>query len=210
MEFNLDLPPPEEGEIVKEREAISDLLRKVHNRDMIVTSVLILVTSLVVALAVFWFTGSIKYAAISSAIYPVLSVVLHWVGVTGSTGFRSAALKMIELNNSLISLKPIPVDNADIPDLSSKYGKIHDYAAKVNELGREFVNAELAMFWEWDTSTQAKTAKARDYVHKARETYASDGTVKVKEAKAETKAEVESESEAIEGFVLDDEAGKTE
>ena len=204
MEFNLDLPPPEESEIIKEREAVTETLRRVHNRDMIVSSILILITSLMVALAVFWFSGSIKYAAISSAIYPVLSVVLHWAGVTGSTGFRSAALKMIELKNSLIALKTIAADNADIQDLSSKYAKIHDYAGKVNALGREFVNAELAMFWEWDTSTQAKTAKARDYVHKARETYESDGTVK------ETKVEAESESEAIEGFVLDDETGKTE
>ena len=199
MEFNLDLPPPEESEIIKEREAISGKHRKVHNRDLIVTSILILFTSAIVALAVFWFTGSMKYAAISSAVYPVLSVVLHWVGITGSTGFRSAALKMVELNNSLIGLKPIPADNTDIQELSSKYGKIHDYAAKVNALGREFVNAELAMFWEWDTSTQAKTAKARDYVHKARETFTSDGEVK----------ETEDESEAIEGFVLDDEPGKT-
>lgn len=202
MEFNLDQPPPEESEIIKEREALTDTLRKVHNRDLIVTSILIIVTSAIVALAVFWFTGSIKYAAISSAIYPILSVVLHWVGITGSTGFRSAALKMIELNNSLIALKPIPADNADIQELSSKYNKIHEYAGKVNALGRQFVNAELAMFWEWDTSTQAKTAKARDYVHKARETFTSDGRVK--------EIEAEAESEAIEGFVLDDEAGKAE
>jgi len=199
MEFNIDLPPPEENDIIREREVIRDKLRRVHNRDMIVTSVLILVTSGIVALAVYWFSNSIKYAAIASAIYPIISVVMHLVGVTGSTGFRSAALQMVELNNSLIALKPIPEDNHDVQELSSKYGNIADYVEKVKALGRNFVNAELAMFWEWDTSTQAKTARARDYVHKARESIVDE----------ENRKQTESESEAIEGFILDNDAEKT-
>lgn len=204
MEFNIKLPPPEESVIIRERELVSDRLRKVHNRDMIVTSILILVSSAIVALAVFWFTSSIKYAAIASAIYPVLSVILHLAGITGSTGFRSAALQMVELNNSLISLKPIPEGNTDIQELSSKYKTIAAYVDKVNSLGREFVNAELAMFWEWDASTGAKTARARDYVNKARGTIVSEGM------QEEDKAAGEDESEVIEGFVLDDENEKSE
>lgn len=199
MEFNLELPPPDESEIIREREAVTEKLRKVHQRDMIVTSVLVLVTSAIVALAVFWFSGSIKYAAIASAIYPILSVVLHLVGVTGNTGFRSAALQMIELNNSLIALKPIAGENADIQELSSKYQKIADYVDKVKALGRDFVNAELAMFWEWDTSTQAKTARARDYVHKARESIVTE----------ENGNNRETDDEVIEGFVLDDDGEKS-
>lgn len=199
MEFNIDLPPPEENDIIREREVVTEKLRKVHNRDLIVTSILVLVTSTIVALAVFWFSGSIKYAAIASAIYPIISVVLHLVGVTGSTGFRSAALQMVELNNSLIALKPIPGGNADIQDLSSKYESISEYVAKVEALGRDFVNAELAMFWEWDTSTQAKTARARDYVHKARESIVAE----------ENGKEKKNDDEAIEGFVLDDDGEKS-
>ena len=190
MEFNLELPPPAESDIIREREVVSEELRKVHKRDLILTSILILVTSAIVALAVFWFTASITYA--------ILSVVLHYVGITGNTGFRSAALQMVELKNSLIALKPIPEDNADIQELSSKYTKIADYVDRVKELGRDFVNAELAMFWEWDTSTQAKTARARDYVHKAREIIESE----------EAEKDSVEEGESIEGFVLDDEGEK--
>lgn len=200
MEFNLDLSPPEESEIIREREELSEKLRKVHNQDLIITSIIVLVTSAVVAFAVFWFTGRIKYAAMASAIYPILSVLLHWLGITGNTGFRSAALKMVELNNSLIALKPISADNADIKELSSKYEKVAGYADKVKESGRDFVNAELAMFWEWDTSTQAKTARARDYVNRA----AKEGVEHVEDRKTENGDEV------IEGFVLDEEGEKPE
>ena len=201
MEFNLDLSPPEESEIIREREEISDKYRKVHNQDLVITAIIVLVTSAVLAFAVFWFTGSMKYAAIASAIYPVLSIVLHWVGVTGNTGFRSAALKMAELNNSLIALKPISGDNADIKELSSKYEKVAGYADKVKESGRDFVNAELAMFWEWDTSTQAKTARARDYVNRA----AKESVEHVEHKETETGSD-----EVIEGFVLDEEGEKPE
>ena len=201
MEFNLDKSPPDESEIIREREEFADKLRKVHNRDLIVTSIIVLVTSSVVAFAVFWVTGSIKYAAISSAIYPILSVVFHWVGITGNTGFRSAALKMAELNNSLIALKPITGDNADIQELSSRYEKVANYVDKVEMLGRDFVNAELAMFWEWDTSTQAKTARARDYVNRA----AKESVEHVEHKETETGSD-----EVIEGFVLDEEGEKPE
>lgn len=197
MEFNLDVSPPGESEIIREREELTDKLRKVHNQDLILTSIIVLVTSAVVAFAVFWFTGSMKYAAMASAIYPILSVLLHWVGITGNTGFRSAAQKMVELNNSLIALKPLSSDNADIQELTAKYEKVAEYADQVKKSGRDFVNAELAMFWEWDTSTQAKTARARDYVNRA----AREGV---------EHNETETDSEVIEGFVLDGEGEKPE
>lgn len=63
---------------------------------------------------------------------------------------------------------------------------------KVRELGRDIVNGELAMFWEWDTSTQAKAAKARGYVNQAKRSIESENK--------------ESASVEIEGFKLDGES----
>ena len=168
MEFRIDLPPPLLDDIVRERDLLRAKIRHIRNRDLLVTSVLILLASIIIALAVYWLTDSLKYAAISAVIYPSLSVVLNVLGITTNTGFRSAALQMIELNNNLIALKSISEDNTDIKNLCTKYKEIAVYADKVKEMGRDFINGELAMFWEWDSSTGAKTARARSYVNRAK------------------------------------------
>ena len=43
------------------------------------------------------------------------------------------------------------------------------YNKKLLEQDRETVNAELAMYWEFDSSTMANTARGRDLINKARE-----------------------------------------
>ena len=173
MEFRIDQPPPANDEIIRERQLLSAKIRHIKNRDLILTSILILFASIIIALAVYWLTDNLKYAAISAVIYPALSVVLNVLGITTNIGFRSAALQMIELNNTLIALKSIPEDNIDIRNLSTKYKEIAAYADKVKDMGRYFINGELAMFWEWDSSTGAKTARARSYVNRAKKSMAN-------------------------------------
>lgn len=198
MDFNIDLPPPEEEEIAGEREQLTGRLNRVRRLDMIVTTIIVMVTSTLLAFAVYWFTNNIKYAAISAVVYPVISVVLSLFGITTNTGFRSAAREIIELNNNLISLKPVPGSNPDIDELSSKYEEIRNYVDRVREMGRDFVNGELAVFWAWDAGTQAEAVKARSFVDQARES--------IKGGKEEKKqAEREKRDDDIEGFVLDDE-----
>ncbi|MBF8268801.1 MAG: hypothetical protein HW386_510 [Gammaproteobacteria bacterium] len=185
MEFRIDLPPPLQDDIVRERDLLNTRIRQIRNRDLIVTSVLILMASIVIALAVYWLTNSLKYAAISAVIYPSLSVVLNVLGITTNTGFRSAALQLIELNNSLIALKPLSEDNIDVRNLSAKYKEIAAYTNKVKEIGRDFINGELAMFWEWDSSTGAKTARARSYVNRARKSIQQNADGDAEEAERE-------------------------
>ena len=173
MEFRLDQQPPPQDEIDREREQLNEKIGQIRHRDLIVTSVLILLVSISIALAVYWATNSLKYAAIAAVIYPVISVLLNVFGITTNIGFRSNALQLIELNNTLIALKPLAEDNSDIQTLSSKYKEIAAYADKVQALGRGFINGELAMFWEYDSSTGAKTARARSYVNRARKSMAN-------------------------------------
>jgi len=168
MEFRIDQSPPTQADIDKERELLTVGIGKIRNRDTIVTSVLVLLSSVVIAAVVYWITGNPKYAAIAAAIYPVISFIFHVLGITSNVGFRSAALRLIELNNSLIALKPLSKDNTDVKTLSAKYKEITAYTNKVQAMGRDFINGELAMFWEWDSSTGAKTARARSYVNRAR------------------------------------------
>ena len=198
MDFYIDAPPPTDDEIVRERDLLSEQIKGVKMKDMIVTAIIVIATSTVVAFAVYWLSDSVKYAAISASIYPLISVVLNLLGVTTNTGFRSATMQLIELNNNLINLKPVASDNPDIEDLRSKYPEIASYVDKVREMNRDFVNGELASFWEYDAGTQAKTARARNWVNKARKSREKAG-----------KQPVEKEQE-FDGFVLDDEQGETE
>ena len=184
MEFRIDQPPPTQENIDRERELLTVSIGKIRHRDTIVTSVLILMSSVVIATVVYWVTSNPKYAAIAAAIYPVISFIFHVLGVTSNVGFRSAALQLIELNNSLIALKPLSEDNTDIKTLSAKYKEIAAYTDKVLAMGREFINGELAMFWEWDSSTGAKTARARSYVNRARKSM-SNAVVEAEGGEAE-------------------------
>jgi hypothetical protein len=47
---------------------------------------------------------------------------------------------------------------------------VFEYHEKILEQNREPVNGELAMFWEFDSSTQANTARGRDLLNKAKDT----------------------------------------
>ena len=87
-----------------------------------------------------------------------------------AVGFRSAVLRMGELNYNLVALNPISNDSySDVKKLAEKYKQVEAYLNKVKELDREVVNGELAMFWEWDASTEAKTARTRAMLGKAKD-----------------------------------------
>jgi hypothetical protein len=49
---------------------------------------------------------------------------------------------------------------------------VYEYHEKILEQKRQPVNAELAMFWEFDTSTLANTARGRDLLNKAKDSVA--------------------------------------
>ena len=196
MDFYIDAPPPLQEDIDREKQLLDERIHSVKTKDMILTAIIVIFTSTVVALMVYWLTNSIKFAAISASIYPVISIVLNLFGITTNTGFRSATMRLIELNNSYISLKPVAGDNADIPDLAGKYKEIASYVEKVRASGRDFVNGELAMFWEFDAGTQAKTARARNWVNKAR------GSIDMEEGE-------QGQDDDTDGFVLDGEPEQT-
>lgn len=73
-----------------------------------------------------------------------------------------------------MALKPISKsDNDVILELSKKYNIVESYRKNIEELSRECVTGELAMFWEWDTSTKAKMGKAKDFVDRASQSVAT-------------------------------------
>ncbi len=120
--------------------------------------------------AVYWTTGNYYYAGGATAIFPALGTVLSVLGITKSAGFRSAAIKIADLKNELASLNPVSQhDMNDVEKLCRTHNCVAKYQDKVKNLGRSAVNGELAMYWEFDTSTMAKTAKGRDYLEKAKE-----------------------------------------
>ena len=144
-------------------------MKRIRAHDTVITFVLILVTSAVVSAVVYWVTGNVKYAAISASFFPIIGVLLSMTGLITVAGFRSAVLRMGELNYDLIALNPISKDSqSDIEKLSKKYKQVESYLKKVQELDRELVNGELAMFWEWDASTEAKTARKRAMLEEAK------------------------------------------
>ncbi len=174
MEFIIDKMPPAEDEIVREREYINKELKRIKTKDNIFTSILIIASSIILSLIVYWSTNNIKYAAMATVIFPVIGTLLSIFGVITVTGFRSIALTLVDLNYELVALKPISKsDNDVILELSKKYNVVESYSKKVEELGREFVTGELAMFWDWDTSTKAKVEKAKDFVDRAKQSVAT-------------------------------------
>jgi hypothetical protein len=46
---------------------------------------------------------------------------------------------------------------------------VESYCKKAEQLDREMVNGELAMFWDCDASTLAKQDKRKDFVDRARD-----------------------------------------
>lgn len=170
MNFALENTPPSHNMLESERSKVSAQIRLIAGRDTLITFILIILTSLVTGLIVFWSTGNIGYAGFSAAIFPILGLLLTLTGITRGAGFRSAALRLTDLKNDLIALSPVSADSMeDIEELCKKYPMVDTYQHQVKTSGRPPVNGELAMFWGFDASTQAKTARGRAYLDRARE-----------------------------------------
>ena len=170
MEFTIDKMPPTEDEIVREREYINKEIKRITTKDNIITSILIIASSIILSFIVYWSTNNIKYAALATIIFPVIGTLLSIFGVITVTGFRSFASTLIDLNHELVAVKQISKsDNDVILELSKKYNIVESYRKKVEELSREPVIGELAMFWEWDTNTKAKVEKAKDFIDRSRQ-----------------------------------------
>ncbi len=168
MEFTIEREPPTSEEILAEQQRLNELTRRIRTRDTVITFILILITSAVFAMVVYWSTDNIKYAAVAFSVFPTIGVVLGMAGLITAVGFRSNAMQVIELKNSLVALMPVGSDNEDsIRDLCRKYPQVEVYRRRVENMGRALVNGELAMFWEWDASTGAKQAKQRAYLNDA-------------------------------------------
>ena len=171
MNFIIDRAPPTEEEVLNERERIGRQIKRINTQDTVITFTLILISSTVLSFVTFSYTDNVKYAAIAFSIFPIIGVVAALAGVITVVGFRSNALRMIELRNDLIALNSISGDSmGDVGNLSEKYVQVDIYRRKVADMERALVNGELALFWEWDASTQAKTAKQRAYLENAKET----------------------------------------
>jgi hypothetical protein len=171
MNFNIENGPPALKVLEKKRDIIAGDIKHLTTRDTIVTFVILIVCSILLGLVVFWYTDSMKYAGISVAVFPVLGTVLSLLGITKSTGFRSAANRISELHSDLIELSPVlEKSTKDVETLCKRHMLIYEYHEKVLEQNREPVNGELAIFWEFDTSTLANTARGRDLLNKAKET----------------------------------------
>jgi hypothetical protein len=169
MKFNIDEAPPQPEEMDRERTRIRAEMKRLKRRDMIVTFAVILLFSAMASAAVYWGTDNVSYAAITGAVFPLVGAVLALSGIVSAAGFRSVALRMIELNHELIALVPISGDNREeVQKLVRKYPKVQGYVAQVEAIPRELVNGELALFWEWDATTSAKHERGRDFVEKAR------------------------------------------
>jgi len=171
MNFNIEDGPPAPEAVEKERDIIAAEIKHLTARDTIITFLIIIVCSVLLGFVVFWYTGSTKYAGISVAVFPVLGTVLSFLGITKSTGFRSAANRISELHSDLIELSPVLEKSVkDVETLCKRHMLVYEYHEKILEQKRETVNGELAMFWEFDTSTLANTARGRDLLDKAKDT----------------------------------------
>ncbi len=170
MNFALDSTPPSQDMLEAEKKAIGVQIRQISNRDTLITFILIIISSLMLGFIVYWSTGNIGYAGLAASVFPVLGLVLTLAGITKGAGFRSAALRLTDLKNELISLNPVSGDSIeDVETLGSKYSMIKSYQSQVEQIGRLPVNAELAIYWEFDASTLAKTARGRNFLDRARE-----------------------------------------
>ncbi|MGK0296811.1 MAG: hypothetical protein ACI9XC_000404 [Gammaproteobacteria bacterium] len=170
MIFNIDNTPPIDELLEKERIDLIDEIKRLTNRDTFITFLLILTSSSILGGIVFSYTESYQYAGISAAIFPILGTILSLAGITKNAGFRSAANKIGELKNELIGLNPVSEESfQDITTLCKRHKLVSGYQKLVAEQNRPPVNSELAMYWEFDTSTIAKTAKGREFLKKAKD-----------------------------------------
>lgn len=169
MNFAIDGVPPDADTIKEEKTQIAAEVKRIRRHDTVITFILILMMSTVLSAAVYWATDNVKYAAIAASILPAIGVVMGITGLITVAGFRSAVIRMGELNYNLVALNPISSDSySDIEKLAKKYKQVDAYLGRVKELGRDVVNGELAMFWEWDASTEAKTARKRAMLETAK------------------------------------------
>ena len=170
LEFSLEQTPPTVEMIEKERAKVRREMHGITKRDTIITFFLIILVSLLIGLIVYSATDNPMYAGISFAFLPLLAIILSFVGVTKAMGFRSAAIRLNDLKNDLIALNQVSEENfRDIERLCRQHRMVEAYQQAVIASGRSPINAELAMYWEFDSSTLAKTAKGRDFLEKARE-----------------------------------------
>jgi hypothetical protein len=173
MNFNIDNAPPGQDALDKERASITGEIKRLSTRDTLITITIIIFSSFLLGVIVYWSTDSFRIAGLSVAVFPVLGTILSLTGVTKAAGFRSAANSINELNNELVALNPVSEDSMqDIHTLSQRHNLVKAYQEKVVALGRPTVNGELAMYWEFDTSTLGKTAKGRDFLTKAKDSVA--------------------------------------
>ena len=173
MNFNIEEAPPSPDTLEKGRAVITKEIGRLTSRDTLVTFLIIIFCSILLGLVIFWYTDSIKYAGISVSIFPVLGTIFSLMGITKSIGFRSAANRLDELHSDVIQLSPV-LDKSmeDIKALCTRHMLVFEYHEKTLEQNRKPVNGELAMFWEFDSSTQANTARGRDLLNKAKNTVA--------------------------------------
>lgn len=170
MNVALESPPPSASTLETERQRITAEIRRISGRDTLITFILIILVSTASGMVVYWTTGNVAYAGSAAAVFPILGTVMTLLGITKVAGFRSAARQLTDLKNELISLNPVSPDSMkDVETLASRYPLIGDYQRQVVSSGRMPVNAELALYWDFDASTQAKTARGRDFLDRARE-----------------------------------------
>ena len=170
MNFNIDAAPPGQDILEQERKLLSSEINRLTLRDTMLTFFIIIICSAILGLIIFWQTDNLKYTGISIAVFPVIGTILSLLGITKSTGFRSAANRITEFQNELIELSPVPNSSRkDIDTLTKRHILVNEYHEKIVALDRETTNAELAMFWEFDSSTMANTARGRDLVNKAKD-----------------------------------------
>ena len=168
MEFSIDQSPPSDEAIKAEREQVLARIKEVKLRDTILSFIFITVVSTLMAMAVYWTTGKSNYAIIAVLAFPIIAIVLHFFGIATNMGFRGAAKMLIDLNHDLVALSEVTGENDDVTNLTKKYKEVDSYREQTKEIGRELVNGELSMFWEWDASTMAKQDKAKAYVEQAK------------------------------------------
>jgi hypothetical protein len=169
MLFNIEDTPPVYEFLENYRKVLNEEIKRLSNRDTFLTFLLILTSSIILGVIVFSYTGSYQYAGMSAAIFPTLGTILSLAGITKNAGFRSAANKIGELNNELIGLNPVSDESfQDITTLSKRHNLVNEYQKLVAAQKRPPVNSELAMYWEFDTSTIAKTAKGRGFLKNAK------------------------------------------
>jgi hypothetical protein len=169
LEFSLEQTPPTVEMIEKERAEVLREMQSITKRDTIITFFLIILVSFLIGMIVYSATDNSMYAGIAVAFLPLLGIILSLIGVTQAMGFRSAAIRLNDLKNDLIALNQVSDDNSrDIEHLCKHHRMVYEYQQAVIASKRSPINAELAMYWAFDSSTLAKTAKGRDFLIKAR------------------------------------------